>query len=80
MINKDNHNDNTNTNTNIDTSYSNDIKTMYLSFNLMLFYRCFGYKIFILSISTMAFQVIFYKLIFKKAYKTSPGVFYHKIS
>ena len=44
MKNNDNYNDNTYINTNIDTSYSNDIKTMYLSFNLMLFYRCFGYK------------------------------------
>ena len=42
MKNNDNYNDNTNTNTNIDTSYSSDIKTMYLSFNLMLFYHCFG--------------------------------------
>ena len=80
MKNNDNYNDNTYINTNIDASYSNDIKTMYLSFNLMLFYRCFGYKIFILSISTMTFQVIFYKLLFKTAYKTSPGVFNHKIS
>ena len=80
MKNNDNYNDNTYTNTNIVTSYSNDIKTMYLSFNLMLFYRCFGYKIFILSISTMTFQVILYKLIFKTAFKKISGVFNHKIS
>ena len=80
MKNNDNYNDNTYNNTYIVTSYSNAIRTMYLSNNLMLMYRCFGYTIFILSIPTMTFQVILYKLIFKTAFKKISGVFNHKMS
>lgn len=65
----DNNNDNNYTNTDIDTSYGIDVKTIFLAFNLLLFYIRIGNKSFILCISTMTFQVILNKLIFKTAYK-----------